>query len=66
MAEASRPTPLAEVGLKRAARYLVGSPVTEWHCPLQDLPATADVGRQRLGRSGRREVHAVHGDGARR
>eukprot|EP00959_Pyramimonas_sp_CCMP1952_P029300 615081-Pyramimonas_sp.AAC.1 len=43
MAEASRPTPLAEARLQRAARYLVGCPVTEWHYPLQDLPVTADV-----------------------
>eukprot|EP00959_Pyramimonas_sp_CCMP1952_P004998 104721-Pyramimonas_sp.AAC.1 len=43
MAEASKPTLLAEVRLKRAARYLVGCAVTEWHCPLQDLPVTADV-----------------------
>eukprot|EP00959_Pyramimonas_sp_CCMP1952_P329710 6903281-Pyramimonas_sp.AAC.1 len=42
MAEASKPTPLAEVRLKRAARYLVGCPVTEWHCPLHGLPVTAD------------------------
>eukprot|EP00959_Pyramimonas_sp_CCMP1952_P184905 3866148-Pyramimonas_sp.AAC.1 len=43
MAEASRPTPLAEVRLNRAARHLVGGPVAEWHCPLQDLPVAADV-----------------------
>eukprot|EP00974_Lingulodinium_polyedra_P028366 2736474-Lingulodinium_polyedra.AAC.1 len=43
MAEASRPTPLAEVRLKRAARYLNGAPITEWHYPLQELPTEALV-----------------------
>ena len=43
MAEASRPTPLAEVRLRRAARYLVGNPITEWHYPLQELPTTVVV-----------------------
>eukprot|EP00959_Pyramimonas_sp_CCMP1952_P077197 1613639-Pyramimonas_sp.AAC.1 len=42
MAEGPKPTPLAEVRLKRAARYLAGCPVTEWHCPLHGLPVTAD------------------------
>eukprot|EP00959_Pyramimonas_sp_CCMP1952_P398791 8356159-Pyramimonas_sp.AAC.1 len=43
VAEASRPAPFAQVGLKRAAWYLVGRPVTEWHCPLQGLPVAVDV-----------------------
>ena len=43
MAEATKPTALAEVRLKRAARYLIGCPITEWHFPLQDLPDRASV-----------------------
>eukprot|EP00959_Pyramimonas_sp_CCMP1952_P081882 1710369-Pyramimonas_sp.AAC.1 len=58
MAEASKRAPLAEVRFKRAARYLVGCPVTEWHCLLQGHPsqggrrATA-TGQERMTRSPR-------------
>ena len=38
MSDAQHPTLLTEARLKRAGRYLIGHPVTEWHYPVQDLP----------------------------